>query len=129
MKVLMKNPDLCIRCHACESKCSGTWFKEDNIKKSCIRIEDQDISVCSQCGECINICPVEAIYRDKTGVVRIKKDICVGCFMCVGYCPELSMRMHDDYTEPFKCIACGQCASICPTGAIHLKLEGGKADE
>lgn len=127
MKVLKKKPELCIGCHACESTCSNTWFKEDNAEKSCIRINENNgentIISCSQCGECINVCPIEAITRDKNGVVRINKSICVGCFMCVGFCPELAMIMHKDYIEPFKCIACGQCAKTCPTGAIYVSDE------
>jgi carbon-monoxide dehydrogenase iron sulfur subunit len=128
MKVLGKKPELCIQCHACESACSKTWFKEDNREKSCIRISGNDdgaavITTCTQCGECIPICPVEAITRDKNGIVRINKKICVGCFMCVGYCPELAMFMHEEYIEPFKCVACGQCVKECPTGAIFIVQE------
>ena len=81
----------------------------------------QKIDVCTQCGVCIDICPVEVITRDKRGVVRIGKKDCVGCFMCVGFCPEDAMMMHDDYIEPFKCIACGLCAKKCPTGAIVVE--------
>lgn len=123
MKVLRKNPELCIACHACESTCSKLYFKEDNVEKACLRIKDTDshseIITCTQCGECIDICPVQAITRDKNGIVRINKKICVGCFMCVGFCPELAMFMHDDYIEPFKCISCGQCVKNCPTNAIY----------
>jgi len=128
MKVLRKKPELCIQCHACESTCSKTWFKEDSAGKSCIRISENEeggaaITCCTQCGECIPICPVEAITRDKNGIVRINKSICVGCFMCVGYCPELAMFMHEDYLEPFKCVACGQCTKSCPTNAIFIEQE------
>lgn len=128
MKVLAKKPELCIQCHACENACSNTWFKENNVLKSCIRIKDNEqgnveITSCTQCGDCIDICPVEAIKRDKDGIVRINKSICVGCFMCVGYCPELAMFMHEEYLEPFKCVACGQCAKVCPTGAIFIEKE------
>jgi formate hydrogenlyase subunit 6/NADH:ubiquinone oxidoreductase subunit I len=27
---------------------------------------------------------------------------------------------HDDLLEPFKCIACGICAGVCPTEALYL---------
>lgn len=121
MKRLAKNEALCIGCGECEDACSKTYFKEDNKEKSSIQIGiNNKITVCSQCGECIDICSVAAISRDKSGVVRINKKLCVGCFMCVGFCPELAMKMHGDLLEPFKCIACGQCAKVCPTQAIFI---------
>ena len=127
MKILRKNPEACIACHACENICSKLYFKEDNVEKACLRITESDskpeMTTCTQCGACIDICPVEAITRDKNGIVRINKKKCVGCFMCVGFCPEHAMFMHDDYIEPFKCISCGQCVKVCPTGAIYISEE------
>ncbi|SCY10872.1 4Fe-4S binding protein [Alkaliphilus peptidifermentans] len=124
MKILVKKDDLCIGCGVCEEVCSTAYFKENNIEKSCIQVEKGEakkINVCNQCGACIDICPVMVINRSTNGVVRISKKECVGCFMCVGFCPESAMRQHDDYIEPFKCIACGLCAKECPTGAIAVE--------
>lgn len=127
MKVLVKNPEKCIACHECENTCSNTWFKEVDAEKSCIRIEEsgeeKKIIACSQCGECMDVCPIQAITRDKNGIVRVNKKICVGCFICVGFCPEFAMIMHGNLIEPFKCIACGRCATKCPTGAIYVPGE------
>ncbi|MCF6460778.1 4Fe-4S binding protein [Clostridium sp. Cult3] len=122
MKCLSKNPELCIKCRACEEACSKAYFKENNRGKSRIRIgENKKIVACTQCGECIDICPVEALYRDGKGIVRLNKNRCVGCFMCVGFCPELAMFEHEDYTEPFNCVACGICVNSCPTEAIYIE--------
>ena len=127
MKKLAKKEELCTDCHVCEQTCSKTYFKEENPEISAVRIASIEdgikITACTQCGDCIDICPVEAIYRDKNGVVRIKKTICAGCFACVGFCPESAMFQQGNIIEPFKCVACGLCAKQCPSGAIFIEGE------
>ena len=46
---------------------------------------------CSHCGECVEICPTEAIRKDRrTGKILIDQDLCVECGTCLraGCCPE-----------------------------------------
>lgn len=126
MKRLKVDPKKCIRCGICEKVCSEAYFKENNREKSCIRINDilngyPNIVVCTQCGECADVCNTEVIKKDKNGVFRINKDECVGCLMCVGYCPIGAMMHHDDLLTPFKCTACGLCVKSCPTGALSIE--------
>jgi carbon-monoxide dehydrogenase iron sulfur subunit len=125
MKVLSYDPELCVGCHVCEDVCSHTWFKATDREQSSIRIHDEGEGplravFCVQCGECIAVCPTEALYQDKRGIVRIRKSLCVGCLSCVGFCPYLAMYYHRDQTEPFKCIACGKCADECPADALSV---------
>jgi carbon-monoxide dehydrogenase iron sulfur subunit len=129
MKVLSYDPELCVGCHTCEEVCSETWFKVTDAEKSSIRIyeemkDDGEVSVsaiyCVQCGECVDICPSEALYQDKRGIVRLRKKLCVGCLSCVGICPYTAMYTHDDQMEPFKCISCGKCADECPAEALAI---------
>ncbi len=125
MKVLVRKEELCIGCGKCEEKCSTTWFKENNKAKSRIQVtksEDKNsLNACTQCGECMGVCPVEALTRDARGIIRLNEKTCVGCLSCVGYCPTLSMFIADGVEKPFKCIACGLCVKECPTGALSIE--------
>ena len=130
MKILEKNESACIQCNACEAICSKTYFREEDRNKSRIIVNedksesrDWTINVCNQCGECIDVCNEEALYRNKQGVVMLDSKKCVGCYMCVGFCPTLSMHVHDDHHDPYKCIACGLCAKECPTEAIYIETK------
>ena len=125
MKRLVKDESKCIGCGKCEEVCSKAFFKEADASLSCVKVQEIEnnahkLTICTQCGECAKVCPIEALTIDSKGIVRINKKDCVGCLMCVGFCPENAMMQHDDYTEPFKCIACGLCAKNCPTGALKI---------
>lgn len=124
MKYLKTDPMKCKGVRACEKTCAKTFFKVEDAKKSCIQIQEHEqkctIKVCNQCGACIDVCPVQAISRNKQGVVTINKSICVGCYICVGFCPTLDMHYHSDLREPFKCVACGACVKTCPEKALEL---------
>ena len=125
MKYLKFFPEKCKGEGICENVCSSTFFKKENRDYSAIRIDKKDgvyvMNTCNQCGECILICPVKAISRNKLGTVVINKNLCVGCFMCVGFCPTNAMRRADDLREPFKCVSCGACVKACPTGALAFE--------
>jgi len=126
LKYLKTYADKCIGCGKCMEKCASTYFKENNENFSRIKVSVMgglpNINVCNQCGACINVCPVEALYRDKNGVVRLDNKKCTSCLMCVGFCPTASMFFDADaQPQPFKCIACGLCATVCPTGALELQ--------
>lgn len=128
MKFVAAKPELCKGCKACEEACAKVLYKDTDTEKSAIIVMPNNdsgfnINVCSQCGECIDICPVQAIYRNKNGVVMINKDTCVHCFACVGFCSILAMRYHKDVVGPYKCISCGACTRACSTGAIYMEEE------
>ena len=124
MKYLKTSPAKCKGVRACEKICAKTFFKIEDPSKSAIQVKEVggkfEINVCNQCGECIPICPVKALSRNKLGVVMLDKKLCVGCLMCVGFCPTHSMMHHPDLREPFKCIACGACVKACPEHALEI---------
>lgn len=125
MKVLSHDSELCVGCYTCEEVCSETWFKLVDRSRSSICIRDDGSGplravFCVQCGECIAVCPTEAISQDRRGIVRVRKKLCVGCMACVGFCPYLAMFYHEDQTEPYKCVACGKCVDTCPADALAI---------
>lgn len=127
MKIVGKNEKECTLCGACETTCSTFYHKEDDRLMSSIQVEEITsdpkvaIHVCEQCGDCIDVCPVQAISRNKKGTVIISKKLCIGCFNCVGVCPTGTMFWHENLVEPFKCISCRRCTRECPTEAIFMQ--------
>jgi len=127
MRVLVHDPERCTGCHACEEACAEKWFKAPERDRSAIQIQDTadeetyTAIVCTQCGDCIDVCPTKALSRVKSGVVVLRKSVCVGCLSCVSFCNIWAMRTHPDQTEPFKCVACGTCVDACPEGALSIQ--------
>jgi Fe-S-cluster-containing dehydrogenase component len=127
MRVLSFDAELCVGCYICEEGCSETFFKETNEEKSRIHIRVPvdakslpGADFCNQCGECIDVCPTQALYRDRRGAVRLRQELCVSCLSCVGFCPYLVMYWHPNEAVPFKCISCGVCARECPSQALEI---------
>lgn len=128
MKRLAKDESLCIGCRSCERACSTAYYKTEDRDRSCIRIEEKQdggfgIRICTQCGACGQVCNTEVLRPNAQGVYMLNRKECVGCLMCVGFCPEQVMVQDDSRSEPSKCVACGLCVKACPTGAIWLEID------
>ncbi len=61
-----------------------------------------DYEACTECEECIETCPVEAISM--ADVVMVDRDKCLGCGLCAGNCPgeAIAMTLREDREEPFE---------------------------
>jgi Na+-translocating ferredoxin:NAD+ oxidoreductase subunit B len=58
-----------------------------------------DGQMCTGCGECIAICPMDAI-KDENGISVVMSERCIGCGLCVNRCPveAISMVLREDKT-------------------------------
>ena len=125
MKSLVADPAKCTGAMKCMPACSQQIFKRSDEAWSAIRVRAENgsylFTICDQCGDCILVCPTKALQRNKAGVVQVKKDLCVGCFMCIGFCPKGAMFRAPNATEPFKCLSCNACVKACPAGALKLE--------
>ena len=124
MKVLTAAPGSCKGIRACEKACAKALHKSEDASLSAIRVSGSDgarsFTMCNQCGDCIAVCPTRALYRNKAGIVLVKKSLCVSCFVCVGFCPTGAMSWHPDVDTPIKCISCGKCVKACPEHVLGL---------
>ena len=93
---------------------------------------------CLGYGDCMKVCPRDAIRITDRGVADIDPQKCIGCGLCAKTCPNGIIHLVKDITRVvvkcnnhYKgaevrrfcargCIACGKCEKSCPTGAIKV---------
>ncbi|MGB9630354.1 MAG: indolepyruvate ferredoxin oxidoreductase subunit alpha, partial [Thermodesulfobacteriota bacterium] len=53
---------------------------------------------------------------------KTDKDSCIGCGQCSEICPVEAIKMERDFPEVDEqwCIGCGVCSVVCPSSAIRL---------
>jgi len=65
-----------------------------------------------------------------TGLLEFNSELCVGCKICTFICPAGGLVMDEKNKIPYmetigndirSCMACGDCMSACPKGAIEIK--------
>lgn len=54
-----------------------------------------DSAICKKCGDCMRICPAEALSSDKSrgGKIMLDTKKCIRCFCCHEICPHLAIHI------------------------------------
>ena len=129
--ILFVDYEKCVGCRLCEVAC--TFFHEKVFNPSMARIqvlkweaEGIDVPiVCQQCEDapCQQACLVDAIYRDpSTGAISINSHLCIGCRMCMEFCPFSCITLDTVSGKVVKCDLCGgepECVKYCTPKAIE----------
>lgn len=63
-------------------------------------------------------------------VLRIERDHCKGCGLCIEFCPQHCLTLTDDLNslgyhpaelhDVVKCTSCALCAQVCPETGIEV---------
>lgn len=82
------------------------------------------IHVCLPCKDrsCISACPEDALVWE--GHVVLLADRCTQCGQCVDACPVGGVRLHPETGNPHICDTCDgnySCVKTCPTGALSRR--------
>jgi ferredoxin len=90
-------------------------------------LPEVDPALCTGCGECLAVCPVEAMTlvsandpaHSKRRKARVNEELCLGCGLCVRVCKTKSLRLK---TRPQRVIT--------PLNSVHktvlMAIERGK---
>lgn len=61
-----------------------------NSAKLFTKLPLANMNICSHCGICVKLCPMNAIDKDS---LEINKDLCLRCFSCVKRCPKKARKI------------------------------------
>jgi len=141
--------EYCVACHLCEVACIVEHSKSKNLFfafkempkiNSKIEVEmEGPLSFSANCRmceypECVEACPVGAMWRNENGIVKVDPERCVGCWMCIMACPQGSItpRVDEDFKLRVsdKCDLCEgrengpACVEACPNRALVFEDRG-----
>ena len=80
----------CCCAHACIRNIAALPNQGDIIGSSFKSVIDP--ALCTGCGECIEICHMEAV-KDDNGIAVADENRCIGCGLCVDRCPVEAISM------------------------------------
>ncbi len=89
--------DIKHNCNCCGCACWNVGsIKRRKIPRDIIMatyfIRKTDKDACTSCGECFDVCPVDAITTEGD-FPAVDKEWCIGCGLCVAKCPNEAARL------------------------------------
>lgn len=129
----------CIGCHACTTACKSEHEVPVGVNRTYVKQVEKgtfpdvrrffSVMRCNHCTDapCVGICPTEALFIRKDGIVDFDNDRCIGCKSCTQACPYDALYIDPDTNTAAKCNYCAHridvglepaCVNVCPEEAI-----------
>jgi Fe-S-cluster-containing dehydrogenase component/formate-dependent nitrite reductase membrane component NrfD len=126
----------CIGCHACTIACKAEHEIPVGVNRCWVKTVETGTFpdtrrfffpvLCNQCDEapCAKICPTNALFKRRDGIVDLHGDSCIGCRACMVACPYDQLFIDPNTHTAEKCNFCANrvenqllpaCVSVCPT--------------
>jgi Fe-S-cluster-containing dehydrogenase component/formate-dependent nitrite reductase membrane component NrfD len=126
----------CIGCHACTIACKAEHDIPIGVNRCWVKTVEKGTFpntqrfffpvLCNQCEEapCVKICPTNALYKRRDGIVDLNGAACIGCRACMAACPYDQLFIDPGTKTAEKCNFCANrvenelqpaCVSVCPT--------------
>ncbi len=129
----------CIGCHACTVVCKTENHVPLGVNRTWVKYVEKgaypnvrrffQVTRCNHCENppCVAICPVNAMYQSKDGIIDFNSSRCIGCKACMQACPYDAIYIDPERNTAAKCHYCAHrtevglepaCAAVCPEHAI-----------
>lgn len=141
----------CVGCQSCAVACKSEWDVPNGYARTRVRqagvtgsfpklVSAFYVSQCNHCDRpaCVPACPTGATYQDANGIVRVDRELCIGCGACVAACPYGARYVSPTLGKVDKCDFCAsrlekgldpECVATCPARAkIFGNLEDTSSD-
>jgi len=91
-----KGGKMLIEISGSEAKEGIEYMEKEGIQLNPIKkVVKKDEDKCMDCGECISLCPVNAIKMDEDWTVELDNQKCIGCGFCTTSCPTKAIKIAD----------------------------------
>jgi NAD-dependent dihydropyrimidine dehydrogenase PreA subunit len=91
-----KGGKMLIEISGSEAKEGIEYMEKEGIQLNPIKkVVKKDEDKCMDCGECISLCPVEAIKMEEDWTVELDNQKCIGCGFCTTSCPTKAIKIAD----------------------------------
>ncbi len=92
-------------CNCCSCCCEMLRFASDSKTKGVLSpsrfVAKVDSNLCSFCGACAQICPMDAIADDTEGTYSVNHDRCIGCGLCANVCAANAISLIETRPREF----------------------------
>ena len=126
----------CIGCHACTIACKAEHQIPVGVNRCWVKTVEKGTFpdtrrfffpvLCNQCVDapCVRICPTNALFKRRDGIVDLNAQRCIGCRACMEACPYDQLFIDPNTHTAEKCNFCANrvenrllpaCVSVCPT--------------